>query len=542
MDDMDGRAHPSIKHICFIGAGYVGGPTAAVIAQQRPDIQVTIVDRNEERIAAWKTDELPIREPGLLETVKVARDGLGTSRNSNLHFTTQMKESIQRADTIIVSVDTPTKTKGIGAGFAADTSRLEEVIMSIAKFARSDKIVVEKSTAPVGTGYFLRNLLNSNAREGVAFEVLSNPEFLAEGTAITNLLSPDRVLIGSLETRDGLAAAQALVDVYASWVPRARIVTTNLFSSELAKLAANAMLAQRISSVNALSAVCEATGADVQQVAAAVGRDVRIGPLMLRASYGFGGSCFQKDVRSLVYLCRYLHLDDVAKYWEAILHVNEGQVPRCIGRIVARFNGNLNGKRVAVLGFAFKENTSDTRESCAIAMVRGLLEEGAEISVYDPWVPVDQIRRDLGAGADLTEICKSAEEACGGAHIVVVATNWDIFRATHRGGIGIAETINATNGIPTPAQSSRTSVCSGPEAEGVKDIDEQEMPDFAEVEAPGQATPDSSDASDYVNWRQLSDIMKYPKMALGSSECLDSSVLVSLGFEVHMIGRGVAME
>ncbi|KAK6074580.1 nucleotide sugar dehydrogenase [Seiridium cupressi] len=322
-----------VSHICFIGAGYVGGPTAAIIANQFPHIQVTVVDRDAGRINAWQSDTLPISEKGLLEIVQETRDGAGKSRRPNLHFTTQLERSIQQADVIMVSVDTPTKRGGTGSGYCADTGRLKEVVRAIAEYAKSNKIVVEKSTVPVGTGETIRGILNANARNGAAFEVLSNPEFLAEGTAVADLLCPDRILIGSPETSSGYAAAEALADVYAGWVPRSRIITMNLFSSELSKLAANAMLAQRISNMNALSVICEATGARVEEIAQAVGSDTRIGPHMLNSSFGFGGSCFKKDIRSLVYLCRCLGLDGVAAYWDAILDINEHQKSRTITRI-----------------------------------------------------------------------------------------------------------------------------------------------------------------------------------------------------------------
>ncbi|KAH8647278.1 UDP-glucose/GDP-mannose dehydrogenase family, NAD binding domain-containing protein [Xylariales sp. PMI_506] len=408
-----------ISHICFIGAGYVGGPTAAVIARNCPDIEVTVVDKNVERIEAWKSEELPISEPDLLETVKVPRDGLNASRRKNLVFTTQIAESIDKADIIMA--------RGAGSDYALDIGRFEEVALTIANLARSDKIVVEKSTVPVGTGQNMRQILNNNARSGVTFEVLSNPEFLAEGTAIQNLLSPDRILIGSQKTKSGLRAAEALANVYTSWVPRSRIITTNLFSSELSKLAANALLAQRISSVNALSAICEATGADIQQVSQAIGSDTRIGPHMLRASFGFGGSCFKKDVRSLVYLCISLHLDEVAAYWQGILDINEHQKCRSVSRVVSRFHNSMTKKKIAVLGFAFKENTGDTRESCSIDIVKGFLREGASVRIYDPCVKESQIYRDLGPygapdggpGSPL-QVFQSAEEACEGAHAVVV--------------------------------------------------------------------------------------------------------------------------
>src|SRR5688500_16262531 len=345
-------------NICCIGAGYVGGPTMAMIAAKCPDIQVTVVDVNDSRIAAWHSDDLPVYEPGLDEVVRSAR-------GRNLFFSTDIDAAIRHAEIIFVSVNTPTKTYGVGAGLAADLSFVELCARRIAAVANGDKVVVEKSTLPVRTAESLRRVLHANAT-GHRFEILSNPEFLAEGTAVADLERPDRVLIGGESTPSGARAVQQLVDIYARWVPRERILTTNVWSSELSKLVSNALLAQRISSVNALSALCEATGADVDEVAFAAGKDSRIGPKFLKASVGFGGSCFQKDILNLVYLCRHYGLDEVGDYWQQVVEINDWQKSRFVTHMIRTMFNTIAGKRIAVLGFAFKKDTNDTRQSAAI--------------------------------------------------------------------------------------------------------------------------------------------------------------------------------
>ena len=409
--------------ICCIGAGYVGGPTMAMIALKAPAIEVRVVDMNAARIAAWNSDTLPIYEPGLDEVVK-------QTRGKNLHFSTDVFGAIKAADIIFVAVNTPTKTYGVGAGRAADLRFIESVARTIAEHANGPKIIVEKSTIPVKTAETIKDILSANAN-GYKFEVLSNPEFLAEGTAIVDLQMPDRVLIGGERTPGGEKAIQALVDVYANWVPRERIITTNLWSSELSKLVANAFLAQRISSINSISALCEATGADVDEVANAIGKDSRIGPKFLKASVGFGGSCFQKDILNLVYLCESFGLPEVAAYWESVVKMNDWQKHRFAGRIVKSLFNSVADKKIAVLGFAFKKDTNDTRESAAIAVCRDLLAEHARVVVYDPKVPADEIQADiLGKGKEDARLCiaATAEEAVKGAHAVAIVTEWDEFK------------------------------------------------------------------------------------------------------------------
>ena len=408
--------------ICCIGAGYVGGPTMAMIAHKCADIQITVVDINEDRIASWNSDTLPIYEKGLDEIVLAAR-------GKNLFFSTDVDTAVAEADIVFMSVNTPTKTYGTGAGKASDLKYIELCARKIAEVSTTDKIVVEKSTLPVRTAETIRTILDSSP-SGVNFQVLSNPEFLAEGTAIEDLLDPDRVLIGGEQSPEGLKAIQTLVDVYSRWVPREKILTTNVWSSELSKLTANAFLAQRISSINAISALCEATEADVDEVAGAIGTDSRIGPKFLKSSVGFGGSCFQKDVLNLVYLCEHYGLKEVAEYWEQVIKMNDYQRQRFVQRIVKTLFNTVSGKKIAILGFAFKKDTNDTRESAAIYICRDLLEEQAEVHIYDPKVSKKQICRDIGVPEDHpgVTVASSAAEACKDAHAFAVLTEWDEFK------------------------------------------------------------------------------------------------------------------
>ncbi len=406
------------KQILCIGAGYVGGPTMAVIADKCPDCVVTVVDINEKRIAAWNSDQLPIYEPGLDEIVF-------RCRGKNLFYSTDIPNGIRNADIIFVSVNTPTKTFGEGAGQAANLEFLEKTARSILEHAQSDKIVVEKSTLPVRTAQALSRILHSN-NKGIKFQVISNPEFLAEGTAINDLNDPDRVLIGGLETEEGRRAVEEIVSIYANWVPRERIITTNLWSSELSKLVANALLAQRISSINSISALCEKTEANVNEVSAAAGRDSRIGAKFLRASIGFGGSCFKKDILNLVYLCRHYNLPEVADYWEQVIKLNEYQTTRFVRNMVNVMFNSVAGKKIAVLGFAFKADTGDTRESPACTVCRQLLAEHAHIAIYDPKA-MENARLDLANESGQIDYCTSPEEAVKDAHAIVIATEWKEF-------------------------------------------------------------------------------------------------------------------
>ena len=399
----------------------------AMIASKCPDIRVDVVDLNADRIAAWNSEELPIYEPGLYEIVEQAR-------GKNLFFSTDVEEQIADADIIFVSVGTPTKTYGMGAGRAADLCYIESAARMIAKAAKGPKIIVEKSTIPVRTAEAMRTILSANSDDG-KFQVLSNPEFLAEGTAVEDLQNPDRILIGGDRTPEGEAAIEALVSVYNQWIPRERILTTNLWSSELSKLVANAFLAQRISSINSISALCEKTGADVDEVGRAIGFDSRIGPKFLKASVGFGGSCFQKDILNLTYLCDHFGLPEVAAYWDQVIKMNDWQKSRFSEKIVKSLFNTVRGKRIAVWGFAFKKDTNDTRESASIYICRDLLMEGAQIALYDPRVPVSLIHEDLlhvGVSQEVIDkqlvICSSGEEAADQAHGIAVLTEWDEFK------------------------------------------------------------------------------------------------------------------
>ncbi len=418
--------------ICCIGAGYVGGPTMAMIAHKCPNIDVHVVDINQSRIDAWNSDVLPIYEPGLQEIVNAAR-------GHNLRFSTQVDQGIHDADIIFISVNTPTKTFGVGAGRAANLEFIEKCARRIAESSKGHKIVVEKSTLPVRTAEAVKRIL-AESTNGATFDVLSNPEFLAEGTAIEDLLEPDRVLIGG----ESPAAIQTLVDVYANWVDRKRILTTNLWSSELSKLTANAFLAQRVSSINAISALCEATEANVDEVAAAIGTDSRIGPKFLKASVGFGGSCFQKDILNLVYLCEHFGLQEIADYWEQVIKMNDHQKARFTRNMVKTMFNTVSSKRLAIWGFAFKKDTNDTRESAAIYVCRDLLRENAVLNIYDPKVSDEQIRHDLREAMsndsgelnsvdrrlieENVHVVSSKQAAASGAHAIAVLTEWDEFR------------------------------------------------------------------------------------------------------------------
>lgn len=419
-----------ITKICCIGAGYVGGPTMAVIAQKCPQIEVTVVDLNEERILAWNdpnVDNIPIYEPGLSAIV-------GEARGRNLFFSTEVDKAIDEAQIIFISVNTPTKTYGKGKGMAADLKYIELCARQIAKVAKQNKIVVEKSTLPVRTAEAIKSILD-NTGNGVQFQILSNPEFLAEGTAVTDLLNPDRILIGGDTTQEGQKAIQALVDVYSNWVSKDKILTTNVWSSELSKLTANAFLAQRISSINALSELCEKTGADVNEVARAIGMDSRIGPKFLKASVGFGGSCFQKDILNLVYIAKSYGLNEVADYWEQVIIMNDHQKKRFSNRIVQTLYNTVADKKITFLGWAFKKDTNDTRESAAIYVADDLINEHANIAVYDPKVSEKKILADLDyletrsseKNAKSIDSFSNPYDACADAHAIAVLTEWDEF-------------------------------------------------------------------------------------------------------------------
>lgn len=415
-----------IKHICCIGAGYVGGPTMAVLAQKCPHLRITIVDANPEKIQAWNSDDLqnlPVFEPGLADIIQKVR-------GKNLFFSTDIDKSIQEADTLFISVNTPTKTYGKGKGMAADLKFVELCVRKIAEVSKDRKIVIEKSTIPVKTASLIKTILEQSDSK-VEFHVLSNPEFLAEGTAVENLVKPDRVLIGG----ESMEAIEALSKVYENWIPKEKIITTNLWSSELSKLVANAFLAQRVSSINAISELCEATGANIAEVAKAVGSDSRIGPKFLNASVGFGGSCFQKDLLNLVYIARSYNLDAVADYWEQVLIINNHQKKRFADQIVKKLYNTLADKKIGVLGWAFKKDTNDTRESPAIYVSHDLLNEQAVLQIFDPKVKKQRIYEDLESLTDKdydlntqVQVFQDPYEALHEVHAIAVLTEWEEFK------------------------------------------------------------------------------------------------------------------
>ena len=419
-----------INSICCIGAGYVGGPTMAVIAKNCPDIKITVVDLNQERINLWNSNDLsliPIFEPGLQEIIKEVR-------NQNLFFTTDIKNSIQSADMVFISVNTPTKTKGIGAGRASDISWVEACTRQVAKYSVGKTIVVEKSTIPVKTAEAIKSILansikSEKEKNKSTFSVLSNPEFLAEGTAIKDLQNPDRILIGG----EDQSSIEALKNVYLNWVNKEKIITTNLWSSELSKLTANAFLAQRISSINSISALCEVTGANIEEVKQAIGLDTRIGGKFLNAGPGFGGSCFKKDILNLTYLCEHFGLPEVSKYWDQVISINEWQKFRIYKMVINKLFGNVNKKKIGILGFSFKADTNDTRESPSILICKNLLIEGASLFIHDPQVNEKQVELDLeNVGVDNSSnwtYSKNLEEIYNNADALIILTEWDQYRS-----------------------------------------------------------------------------------------------------------------
>lgn len=463
----------SIKKICCVGAGYVGGPTMAVIAQKNPHIQITVVDINQERINAWNdTDltKLPVYEPGLDLIVAEAR-------GRNLFFDTNVDKAIDEADLIFISVNTPTKTYGKGKGMAADLKYIELCARQIARVAKTNKIVVEKSTLPVRTAQAIKRILDQTGN-GVEFQILSNPEFLAEGTAIADLMNPDRVLIGGAETVEGRDAIEALASIYAAWVPQERILRTNVWSSELSKLTANAFLAQRVSSINAISELCEVSGADVSEVSRAIGTDSRIGSKFLKASVGFGGSCFQKDILNLVYIAKSYGLEAVADYWEQVIIMNNHQKHRFAEKIVTTLFNTVNDKKIAFLGWAFKKDTNDTRESAAIYVANELIEEEAQIHVYDPKVTHLQMLSDLDY-----LVTRTPEE--NKKHLTTHTDPYTALEAAH--GIAILT----------------------------------EWDEFKEYD-----------------WQRIYDNMQKPAFIFDGRDILDHQALENIGFEVYTIGKG----
>ena len=427
-----------VKKICCIGAGYVGGPTMAVIAHECPEVTVNVLDSNKEKIKAWNCKDLsklPVYEPGLAKIIEI-------TRNRNLFFSDNFDKIISESEIIFLAVNTPTKKTGPGKGYAADLSNVEMCAKTIAHSSKSNKIIVEKSTLPVKTAEKIKEILSKNNINKVHFEVLSNPEFLAEGTAIENLYKSDRVLIGGDSSQTAQKAIKSLTDIYKKWIPEEKILITNIWSSELSKLASNAMLAQRISSINSLSALCEKTGASINELSKAIGSDARIGPKFLEASVGFGGSCFKKDILNLVYLAKTYNLEEVAEYWEQVVKINEYQKNRFTSKILEFFKHNVKGIKISVLGWAFKKNTNDSRESASIFVAVNLLENGAKLQIYDPMVKQNKIIFDIcllleDKGFNKIQVSKilenitvfnNLEKSIQKTEAIVITTEWAEFK------------------------------------------------------------------------------------------------------------------
>lgn len=446
-------------NICCIGAGFVGGPTMAVIALKCPHIKITVVDINKEKINLWNGDckELPVFEPGLPEIIQTVRD-------KNLFFSTEVESAINNSEIIFLAVNTPTKTEGDGKGYATNLDYIKKSVEQIAKFSKSNKIIIEKSTVPVKTASMIKEILDSNKNKDVEFEIISNPEFLAEGSAINDLLDPDRVLIGSHDNPRGQQASKKIQDIYLNWVSSEKIITTNIWSSELSKLVANAMLAQRISSINSISSLCEKTGANIEEISKAIGMDSRIGPEFLKVSVGFGGSCFKKDILNLVYISRYYGLDKVADYWEKVIEINQFQTKRFANRIIDELTHD-NKKRVSVLGWSFKKNTNDSRESASIYLTYELLLKDFEVNVYDPMCSEEKIYADLSELFEKNNkiqnkylknirVYKDMYESINGTDIVALSTEWDEFididwNLVHRSSKGLIKIFDGRNILDT---------------------------------------------------------------------------------------------
>ncbi|KAI1371434.1 nucleotide sugar dehydrogenase [Hypoxylon crocopeplum] len=583
-----------IHNVCCVGAGYVGGPTAAVMAYQNPQLRVTVVDKNEQRIRRWNSKHLPIYEPGLGDIVRIARDGSNRfffrsdpdnvdylyhdtmtsvpARQPNLFFSTKVAQCIREADIVLISVNTPTKSKGAGAGSATDMTAFEAVTSEVAQCARPGTIIVEKSTVPCRTADFIERTLAMN-RPGVNFDILSNPEFLAAGTAMKDLMFPDRVLIGSSTTQSGRRAAEALASIYAAWVPRSRIITTNVYSSELSKLVANSMLAQRISSINSISAICEKTGADVDEIATSIGCDPRIGDKFLKAGIGFGGSCFKKDILSLVYLAESLGLDEVGEYWRQVVKMNEYQRDRFARRVVKCLNNTLVGKKITLLGYAFKANTSDTRESPALEIIKTLLEEGPkEIAIFDPCCnpvvvrnEIKELLRDqpaLKEDGGPIEIYSSAYTACENSNAVLITTECDEFRNTpektpSQKPAKLADPRPFAQQAAEPKDPTETEILSLhkyllTQSAGAHPDDDplrryrpepacdDDCPDCGLIKTSGYSTAGNSDENrpkEKLDWSKIAYHMQKPMWLFDGKGIIDVAEMAKLNFQVKSVGR-----
>ncbi|KAI1073554.1 UDP-glucose/GDP-mannose dehydrogenase family, NAD binding domain-containing protein [Whalleya microplaca] len=568
----------TVKNICFVGAGFVGGPTAAMIAYHNPQITVNVVDLNAERIASWNSQHLPVHEISLLKIVRIARDGTrectvplssaGRSvhlppRQPNLFFSTSVIEAVAKADIVFICVNTPTKMYGVGAGASADLSALESATISIARNAKPGAIIVEKSTVPCGTAKMISAIL-SQYRPDNMFEVLSNPEFLAEGVAVENLMYPDRVLIGGTRTAPGLSAAATLGSVYAAWVPTGRILTVNTFSSELTKLIANAMLAQRISSINAVSALCEELGADVENVCSAIGTDTRLGPKFLHAGVGFGGSCFEKDILNLSYLARTLYLDEVADYWLSILNINRYQRDRFTQTVIRKLNGTLRGKKIAIFGFAFKDRTNDTRNSVAVHIIAQLVaEQPREIAVFDPGCQVEEIEEEIRnfikdpIQMSRIRVYPSWKDPVDQAAAVCILTPWDNFRGPlPRVVLPSPNTLIRRMDGPTLSRLLDGN-SSGPTEMDILDLErlilsQKGMVDVDDplyrlsAQSPCEkgckhcrAAEIVGNGDDPVEWEEVAKLMGESTWVFDGRNVVDSRKLRRLGFKVHSIGKGL---
>ncbi|KUI57552.1 UDP-glucose 6-dehydrogenase [Cytospora mali] len=568
---------PSVKNICFVGAGFVGGPTAALIAYHNPSITVNVVDLNSERIAAWNSNHLPIHETGLPKIVRIARDGTNEatisnltgmsetsssihlpSRSPNLFFSTNVTPCIAAADIIFICVNTPTKMYGVGAGASADLGALESATRTIAKNAKSGAVIVEKSTVPCGTARIISDILRQHRPE-TSFEVLSNPEFLAEGSAVANLMRPDRILIGSSTGLSGLQAAVALRSVYAAWVPLDRILTVNTFSSELTKLIANAMLAQRISSINAVSALCEELGADVEEVSRALGADGRLGPRFLHAGVGFGGSCFEKDILNLAYLARCLHLQEVADYWTSVLDINRYQRERFTKTAIRKLNGTLRGKKVAIFGFAFKDGTNDTRNSVAVHIIAELAAEmPREIAVFDPGCAPEEVEEEIRllvkdeSMMQRIKITNGWRDAVDGASAALILTQWEQFRGTQIIASKKEAAMAPDNDLSgllsfTEKEPSEMEITEIEKALSGTAINEDEDPLHRLVPLGAcelgckQCARNSklSGDKDVVDWESVANLMEDHSWVFDGRNVVNGHYLKSLGFKVHSIGKGL---
>lgn len=561
-----------IQNICCVGAGYVGGPTAAIIAFRNPHIRVTVADKDERRIRRWNSRHLPIYEPGLAEIVRIARDGLrdyptppiSSSRIPNLFFSANVSKCIRESDMIIIAVNTPTKMRGSGAGSATDMTAFEAVAADVVRHARNGSIIVEKSTVPCKTAQMIQEII-SVRRPGGHFEILSNPEFLAAGTAIHDLLHPDRVIIGSATTEAGKAAAETLAGVYASWVDRARIITTNIWSSELSKLVANSMLAQRLSSINSISAICEATGAEVNEVSVSIGMDSRVGDKFLRAGIGFGGSCFKKDVLSLVYLAESLGLKEVGAYWRQVVIMNEYQRNRFTSRVIKCLNNTLVGKKITLLGYAFKKDTSDTREAPALEIIKILLDENpGEIAIFDPccnlYVIESEIRQLHGYGppalrddGGAVRVYSNVYEACASSNAILIVTDFDEFRNTELvavprpsylspGHLPLSEdmhdssqkeVIPGTGGVINPLHVTYAQEKLQIEPNCAADCPECQRENGSELAA---GKPNDNLPKKQVDWKRVADNMATPKWLFDGRCIIEIKKMSQLGIRVESIG------